>query len=221
VRCISPAHSESKLLDSEIWPDRLGIVWVDQAGQQHTILRAIEESCVNLDDPDLGPTVFPIESYGQNETAQTSTRAQSDPRALLNYLDQFLDLQAPRLEDQQFRDALLQNQTDIEKAQVQVARIPDYKKLLANVQQQLKTLESAQAQEVVALERRVAEERTIRENIERQVGQVSGQVKTTSVSGLLGSLQHLAVADQLKVGSEEYKKIVDLAAGFEAAAKTS
>jgi ABC-type cobalamin/Fe3+-siderophores transport system ATPase subunit len=221
VRCISPAHSESNLLDSEIWPERLSIVWIDQAGQQHTIMRPIEEPCVNLDDPDLGPTVFPIESYGQNETAQTSTKAQSDPRALLDYLDQFLDLQALRLEDQQFRDVLLQNQTEIEKAQVQVARIPDYKKLLANVQQQLKTLESAQAQEVVALERRVAEERSIRENIERQVGQLSSQVKTTLVSGILGGLQHLAVADQLKVGSEEYKKIVSLAAGFEATAKTS
>jgi hypothetical protein len=124
VRCISPARSESKLIDSEIWPELLGIVWVDQAGQQHTILRTIGESCINVDDPDLGPTVFPIESYGQNETAQTSTKAQSDPRALLNYLDQFLDIQALKLEDQQFRDTLLQNQTDIEKAHVQVGPYP-------------------------------------------------------------------------------------------------
>jgi ABC-type cobalamin/Fe3+-siderophores transport system ATPase subunit len=220
VRCISPAHSESRLIDSEIWPERLGIVWVDQAGQQHTILRQVEEQCANVDDPDFGPTVFPIESYGQNETAQTSTRAQSDPRALLNYLDQFVDLEALKIDDQQLRDVLLQNQTEIEKAQVQVARIPDYKKLLANVQQQLKALESAHAQEVVALERKVAEERAIRENIEKQVQQVATQIRAQSVSGLLQGLQQLAQADQLKVGSAEYKKIVELSGAFQTRAKS-
>ena len=198
----------------------LGIVWVDQAGQQHTILRQVEEPCVNMDDPDIGPTVFPIESYGQNETAQTSTRAQSDPRALLNYLDQFVDLEALKIDNQQLRDVLLQNQTEIEKAQVQVARIPDYKKLFANIQQQLKALESAHAQEVVALERKVAEERVIRENIERQVQQVTTQIKAQSVSGLLQGLQQAAQADQLKVGSAEYKKIVALAGAFQTRAKS-
>ena len=221
VRCISPAHSGSKLIDSEIWPARLTIVWVDQAGQQHTIVREIEEPCQNIDDPDFGPTVFPIESYGQNETAQTSTKAQNDPRALLSYLDQFVDLDALKLENQQHRDALLQNQTEIEKAQVQVARIPEYKKLLANVQQQLKALESAHAQEVVTLERRVAEERTIRESIEKQVQRVSAQLKSQSITTLLHDIQGLAAPDQLKVGSQEYKKIVELAAGFQKSAQST
>ena len=72
---------------------------------------------------------------------------------------------------------------------MQVARIPDYKKLLANVQQQLKALESAHAQEVVGLERKVAEERAIRENIEKQVQQVATQIKAQSGSGLLEGLQ--------------------------------
>lgn len=220
VRCISTARSESKLIDSEIWPERLNIVWVDQAGQQHILLRRIEESSVNVNDPDFGPTVFPIESYGQNETAQTSTRAQSDPRALLNYLDQFLNLEALKLENQQLRDGLLQNQTDIEKARVQVGRIPDYKKLLANVQQQLKALESAHAHEVVALERKVAEERVIREHIEKQVQQVLSQIKTQSVSELIKGVRQLAQADQLKVGSAEYKRIVELAGNFETSTKS-
>lgn len=44
VRCISESLSESKLIDSDIWPENLSIVWVDQAGQQHTILRRTQRA---------------------------------------------------------------------------------------------------------------------------------------------------------------------------------
>ncbi len=221
VRCISEADSESKLIDSEIWPETLSIVWVDQAGQQHTIIRRIQDKPVNLDDPDWGLTNFPIESYGQNETAQTSSKAQQDPGVLLEYLDKFIDLAALKVEDQQIRDALLQNQSEIEKARVQVIRIPDFKKLLAGVQAQLKALEAANAQEVVALERKVAQERELRQTIETQISNIAKQAKEASISEILGCIQTAAKVDDLKVGAEEFKKIAELASIFAASVKTS
>jgi len=62
VRCIAPVASASRLVDCEIWPDTLHLVWVDEVGQQAHLRRRINDSMQNLTDPDMGAIVFPIES---------------------------------------------------------------------------------------------------------------------------------------------------------------
>jgi hypothetical protein len=83
----------------------------------------------NLSDPIVGPVPFSIESYGQSETAQTSAKAQQDPAVLLRYLDQFTNITDLGTQEEEVRDQLLSNQTEIEKAQSPVSRIPEFKKL--------------------------------------------------------------------------------------------
>ncbi len=207
VRSLSPTASPSKLVDSEIWPDSIHLVWVDQAGQQHIVRRRVNDKAENLSSPEVG-AVFPIESYGQNETAQTSINAQNDPRALLQYLDEFINLDALRAEEDEIRTSLLDNQTSVEKAQTHVLRIPDYQRLLASTQQQLKALETAQATEVVALERKVAEERSVREGIERQLGILPQQTKQSAISATLTAISTAAKPENLKVGRTEFAQIL-------------
>jgi len=214
ARVVAPTSSTSKLIDCEVWPEKIHLVWVDQAGQQHTVIRRIGESSENADDPMLGQVTFPIESYGQSETAQTSTKAQQDPSALLQYLDQFTDISELNAQEEEVRDQLLSNQTDIEKAQTQVSRIPEFKKLLANAVLQLKALESAHAGEVVDLERRVAEERRIRESVENKVSDLSNEVSSSSIAEILNDIQGLARPEELKVGATEFKEITKLVAEF-------
>ena len=96
---------------------------------QHTILRRIGVSPENLSDPIVGPVSFSIESYGHSETAQTSAKAQQDPAVLLRYLDQFTNITDLGTQEEEVRDQLLSNQTEIEKAQSPVSRIPEFKKL--------------------------------------------------------------------------------------------
>ncbi|MCZ2075580.1 MAG: AAA family ATPase [Bryobacterales bacterium] len=221
VRCIAPVASASKLVDCEIWPDTLHLVWVDEVGHQTHLRRPINESLQNLTDPDIGAVVFPIESYGQNETAQTSVKAQSDPAALLEYLDQFVRLEDLKAEEEKIRSDVLENQTNLEKATQQVARIPEFKKLLATVQQQLKTLESANAREIVGLERKVAEERTLRESIEAQVGTLAGHIKKSSITTVLAAVESTGKPEDMKVGAGELKQILELTAGLQASAKAA
>jgi energy-coupling factor transporter ATP-binding protein EcfA2 len=220
VRCLSPLPSVSKLVDSEVWPTTIHIVWVDKAGQQHVVRRRINDDPENVTLPEVG-AVFPIESYGQNETAQTSVNAQSDPGALLKYLDQFVNLGALQAQDEEIRSALLENQSKIEKAQTEVNRIPEYTKLLASVQQQLKALETAHATEVVALERKVAEERGIRESIEKQVAGIPSQIKQGSLINALIAVSNASKPADLKVGSSEFSNIVGLTNDFQEVAKKS
>jgi len=221
VRCLAPTTSTSKLIDCEIWPEKLSLVWVDEVGQQSVLERPINEPCQNLSDPDHGMTTYPIESYGQNETAQTSVNAQSDPAALLSYLDQFVDLDGLKHDEEQLRDQLLSNQSDVEKAQKQVVRIPDTKKHLAAVQQQLKALATANATEIVDLERKVAEERTLRENIDKQVAGLNEHLKKSSLTSLLSSVGGAAKPEDLKVGAAELKQIAELTAALQTVATTA
>ena len=220
IRCLSHTSSESKLVDSEVWPENIHLVWVDRGGQQHIIRRRINYDAENLSLPEVG-AVFPIESYGQNETAQTSVKAQDDPGALLQYTDRFVDTGDLQNKDEEIRSALLENQTNIEKAQNQVGQIPEYKKLLARVQQQLKALDTAHATEVVALERKIAEERAVREGIEQQLVELATQLKDSSVTSTLTAIESSSKVADLKVGHTEFEEIVSLTKAFREIAKIS
>jgi hypothetical protein len=221
VRCAAPRESSSALIDCEVWPQVLHLVWVDEAGQQHTIRRRVEESPENLDDPDLGPIVFPMECYGQGETAQTSARARTDPSALLEYLDGFVPLGTLFSQDEELRNQLLSNQTQIEQAEIEVLKIPQFKRLLATTQQQLQTLEKAHAKEVVVLERKVAEERSVRTRLEEKIGQLNSQVKQSETLGLVQEIREVPVPAEFQVGGNQYQKIRKSLREFETKAKAS
>jgi ABC-type lipoprotein export system ATPase subunit len=215
ARVLSSIPSSNRLIDSEVWPDVLQLVWVDESGQQHTIRRRHGDSSENLGDSVFGPTEFPMECYGQNETAQTSDRAEKDPGVLLKYLDQFTGVAALHIQDDGFRDRLLANQSEIEKAQQQVNLIPEYKKLLTNTRQQLKTLESANAKDVIALERKVAEERTIRATIESSLADITNDVKSSTLPEVIAEIYGLSEPDQLKIGPKEFEQILSDLKTFE------
>ena len=146
LRCLQGQPSDSSVVDSEVWPAELSLFWQDAAGEQHTLLKLVGENLANLDDPDWGPVEFTIDSYGQGETARISRRARTDPLALLDYLDKFVDLGEARAAEHAARDELLELQGKIEEAEEKVALIPQYERNLATTQQQLKALEKANAQ---------------------------------------------------------------------------
>jgi ABC-type cobalamin/Fe3+-siderophores transport system ATPase subunit len=215
VRVIAPGTAQNKLVDSEIWPEVLHVVWTDEAAHQHTIGRRIEDEAVNVEEPDSGPTKFAIESYGQGETAQTSARARQDPASLLEYLDKFIRIDELASEDEQMRQKLLDNQTSIERAQIDVNKIPHYRQVLDLTKKQLVALEKANAKDVVALERKVAEERSLREQVEKRVQNLSTTIRTGSLSSQVNQLKTLSNPDDLEVGKEQFGQIVVLLNAFE------
>jgi hypothetical protein len=79
-----------------------------------------------VDDPVTGPHDFDIDCFGQGDAARISLEAQTNPLALLNYLDKFVDLDAAIAEEEAARDQLLALQTEIEKAEQKVLQIPQY-----------------------------------------------------------------------------------------------
>ena len=92
VRCLSGETDETGVIDFEVWPDFMTLCWEDQSGQQHTLSRMKDGEIRNEDDEDFGPTVFEIDCFGQGEAAKIALEARSNPLALLEYLDKFVDL---------------------------------------------------------------------------------------------------------------------------------
>ena len=221
VRCLSGQPSTSDIVDSEIWPTQLDLFWCDQAGECHTLSRPLGGELENVHDPIAGPDTFHIESYSQGETARISRRAQQDPIALLSYLDRLVDIrEASELEDEA-RDDLLEFQTKIEEATTKVNRIPEFERALATTQQQLQALERANAKEIIELQRQLASEREVREEISRRLTAIEGRLDDLSVKEEIDHLAALASDEPLNVGVDEFNAIVTSGRDFESKAATA
>jgi hypothetical protein len=84
---------------------------------------------------------------------------------LLDYLDRFVDVSVETTREEELRQALLDLQSKIEEAARKVEQIPQYERDLALAQSQIQALEKANAREIIALQRKVEQERQVRQLI--------------------------------------------------------
>lgn len=218
VRCLSGQPSTSDIVNSEIWPSQLDLFWCDQANVSHTLSRQLNGELENIHDPFEGPDSFHIESYSQGETARISRQAQQNPIALQSYLDRFIDIRGASEQENQARDELLELQTEIEKATEKVNRIPEYERALATTQKQLQALEKANAKEIIELQRQLANEREVREEIVRRLSNIKDSLDSLSVKEEIDQLSMLAGDEPLSVGTNEFNAIIASGREFESGA---
>lgn len=204
--------TDSKLVDSEVWPDEISLLYEDEAGQIHTLSRSKLNSVIN--PLENGPTTISIESYGQGETAETIQHCGKDPSILLKFLDGFVHLSEMQQEDAVLRDQLLVNQTEIEKLQREIVRIPEIAKAKAIADAEVSALKSQDASAVVELEEKLAKERLFREQLKSDLSALlisinnclSGEDLRNSLIGQDGN--------SLAVGEEEFIKVKTLVEGL-------
>lgn len=80
LRESSGNKSKSKVVNSEVWPDKITLVYEDETGQNNTLTREKNSEVINSNDPANGITKISIESYGQGETAETIQQVTKIPR---------------------------------------------------------------------------------------------------------------------------------------------
>nr|WP_284331144.1 AAA family ATPase [Dyella flagellata] len=216
IRCLSSAPSDNKVIDSEVWPDELHLFWQDQAGAIHGLLRLKDGCLENLDDAINGPTSFDIDCFGQGEAAKISNEAQSDPLALLRYLDRFIDLTDAMRSEEEAREELLTLQSEIEKAEQQLQLIPQYESLLQTAKQQLTALKKPEVKELIELQQHLASERELRQQIAEKLQDVKEDIRRDSFKASLKELRELSDPSLLAVGGVEFGAIVLGATAFEA-----
>lgn len=216
VRTLVLGEEPGPVVDSEVWPDALHLVWRDKAGQIHRMRRLKDDELQNLDAPDMGPTKFEIDCFGQGDAAKISLQAQSDPLALLRYLDRFVALSDALAEEEVVRTELLDLQSEIENAEQKVEQIPQFESLLNVAKNQLVALQKPEVKELIELQRQLASERAIRSQIDSLLAEAKQGLALSSREAAKG-IRELADPQKLTVGGAEFSAIAKGAEAFETA----
>ena len=165
LRTSSGNTSSNRLVDSEVWPDKITLLYEDEAGKKYEFVKNKFTDIINITDPSVGITKLPIESYGQGETAETIQHSDEDPKSLLKLLDGFLDLEPYYQEDKELRDRLYENQSEIVKLNLDVNNTSEIEKLKSNVDSKLNVLKKDKVGDIVKYQESLIKEREFRENL--------------------------------------------------------
>ncbi|HTB22627.1 MAG TPA: AAA family ATPase [bacterium] len=215
LRCLTGQPGGTNVIDSDVWPDQIDLLVEDQAGQVHHLTRARSGEIENADDPFKGPVTFPVECYGQGETQRISQRAQTDPSALLDYLDRFVDIQSEAKREEELRESLLELQTKIEDASRKVELIPQFERDLSLAQSQIQALEKAKAKDIIVLQRKVELERQARQVILTSAQAVTRGTGQQDLKENIATLKTAADPKSLVVGGAEFESICVQVRSFE------
>jgi hypothetical protein len=210
LRAGSGNHTRDELIESEAGPDAINLIYQDQVGRMHSFFKSKSYQSVNLTDPTDGITRVPIESYGQGETAETIQHCDKDPAVLLEFLDRFTDLEKPHKDDFVLCEALLENQTEIERLKLDINTRPEIQKAKTNADAQVKLLKEKDASQIVSLEEKLARGRQFRNELITKLNELfklhAAALSDSSVTELISSLDE----NQLVVGHDEYERVKTL-----------
>jgi ABC-type cobalamin/Fe3+-siderophores transport system ATPase subunit len=209
VRTACGNGSENPIVDSEVWPDCISLIYEDEVGQQHVLTRSKMGELVNQ-DPN-GPVWVSIESYGQGETAATIHNCDKDPNILLEFLDGFVALKEMKGRDDEIRDELLANQGEIEKLQQDINRIKEVEGLKKVADGQVATLKTQKVAEVVQLEEKLATERIFRDKLREAMGALPGAFTTGLDTDALKEVIDSIDGSTLAVGKAQFDAVHKIA----------
>lgn len=205
LRAASGNAAASPIVDSEVWPDAISLVYEDEVGDRHTLTR--NKVCEVVNGNPEGPTTIAIESYGQGETADTIQHCDTDPSILLRFLDGFIDFGELRKRDEALRDAILANQTVIETLRESINLIEPTEKAKGIADAQVAALKKQNASEVVELEEKLAKERRFRDGLKRNLAELLGSITDRLVGGELRKLTADIDGNSLAVGTTEFEVV--------------
>jgi len=158
VKAATGNTTQSDVVDSEVWADTINLWYEDELGNVGKYVRQRDAPPFDPDDA-FGQCHFPLEAYGQGETAATIQRCGEDPGLLLGLLDRLVNIDDLELKDRDAVIALTTNADLIGRLARDVQSLPRYKQLHSEAEKKLKALETHKAAEVIKLEAALAQER--------------------------------------------------------------
>lgn len=165
IRETTGNHTNSKVCDSEVWPQIITIEYMDEVGQQIIMQREKNGKVENRTDSVNGVTQIPIESYGQGDTANTIQHSEDNPQVIADFLDGFLSLSVFQQQDKIFREQLRENQSEMRKLRINLAALPEAQKALENEKKKMKIQEESKAADIVKYHNALLKEREFRNEL--------------------------------------------------------
>jgi ABC-type Mn2+/Zn2+ transport system ATPase subunit/histidinol phosphatase-like PHP family hydrolase len=214
LRETSGNSSGSKLVDCDVWPNEILIDYEDETGRTFTLSREKNGRVTNLTDPLNGLTKIPIESYGQGETTETIQHSDENPQILLDFLDRFIDIEAFRIEEEQFRAMYLNAQSEITKLRSEVAGITETEKMKVNEEAKLEQLKKDKVGDLVKHQTSLIREREIRKSVVDDLNKLITNYKTIlSDNTVFESFASLS-DDEIVVGKENFEQVKGIVEEF-------
>jgi len=162
IRETSGNKSKSTVVDSDVWPQKIKLKYIDEANQTIDFTREKNSELQNITDPINGISVVDIETYGQGETADTIQHSDENPKVLIDFLDGFLKLGTKNIEDIESISLLLENQSESKKLRIGLLSFKETEKALKNELKKLENLQKEKAGELVKYQNALIKERGIR-----------------------------------------------------------
>ncbi|AIB13945.1 histidinol phosphatase (plasmid) [Azospirillum argentinense] len=209
--------AEIPVIDSDVWPDVVSVVYRDETAQSHVLARSKFGDVENVDDPMTGPIAFPIESYRQGEANEISKRVQDNPLALLTFLDRLIAVEQAIAEEDVAREQLIDLAPKVDKARINVDKIPDYEKELKLKQDQLARLRKDKGEDVIKLQQRLEGEKRARNTIELALGKLNGAISSEAVTSITGTIKASVSDGLIEVGAPEAAQIKGNTTSYEVA----
>ncbi|MGO3719356.1 MAG: TrlF family AAA-like ATPase [Mesonia hippocampi] len=220
LRETSGNHSISKVVDSDVWPQKISLQYTDEAGLTLEFSREKNNGTLNLTDPVNGISKVEIESYGQGETAETIQHSDENPTVLINFLDGFLDLETLISEDKEIIAKLLENQSEMRKLRLELLGLDETKKALANQQKKLENLKKQKAGDLVKYQNALIKERQIRKELIDDLKQLIQTYKDIlNNEETFENFEKLS-DDEIVVGKDYFQKVKEIVNDFSAIVKS-
>ncbi len=214
IRVASGNPSESGLVDSEVWPEKISLIYQDETGKEHVFIREVSNEVRNVTDPMDGILNIPIESYGQGETASKIQNCDKDPGILLFFFDEFIELEDLKFQESELRQKLFDNQSQIEQLSIDIKGIPELEKLKKDTDSKIRILKDQKVGELVKYEENLVKGREFRSSLIEDLNTLIKTIKESFADKTLYE-EVIDLDDSvLIIGKEQFKKIKERLIAF-------
>lgn len=213
LRVTSGNNSEMSMVDSEVWPDEINLIYEDETGQLMNFRREKNSIATNISNEE-GLSRIPIESYGQGETAKTIQFSEQNPQFLIDFLNSFLELDELTLEDKTLREQLHDNQSKLRSLRLEVSQIPEVTKMKTNLEGKLKQLQKDKASELVNFHLSLIKEKEIRADIIKDLKELIEKYKDILTDKTIFENFESIDGEEIKVGKENFVKVKEIVKNF-------
>lgn len=214
LREVSGNNSTSRVKDSDIWSDDISMLFEDETGRIIEFKREKNASVINVTDMSGGIDHIPIESYGQGETADTIQHSDENPKVLLDFLDSFIEIKPLILEDQEICELLLDNQSALNKARIEVKGIPDTKKQINNLSEKVKKLKQDEVGDLVKYQMSLLKEQQIRNDLIEKLKDLIKAYKEVLNDNDTFEIFSKMTDEEIIIGKEEFTKVKSIVEEF-------
>lgn len=214
IRVASGNPSESNLVDSEVWPEKISLIYQDETGKEHVFIREVSDEVRNVTDPMDGILNIPIESYGQGETASKIQNCDKDPGILLLFFDEFIELEDLKFQESELRQKLFDNQSQIEQLSIDIKGIPELEKLKKDTDSKIRILKDQKVGEIVKYEENLVKGREFRSSLIEDLNTLIKTIKESFADKTLYEEVINLDDSVLIIGKEQFKKIKERLIAF-------